>query len=614
MTMGIDLNDLGSSHAARGRKIDIVKTLSIMTLIVASFVLIIGIVRAIYALNDAIDISSERPNYLKTLALSHKLLLSLQAIEQSYEEPVAEQKSRDHKALSLALEQLRQNVFDFNQAADRVEGDEIALQSVRQSLARRLSDAEVLIEEGRQGPASQIPHSASSVNPAVPNPDLEKNLLTYTLSLIMKLEDMHQSSSHSLSHTFFMIISASLAALIFVLISLWSLMTAEMRRRQLDHARNLAENKFRAIFNSTFQFIGLLDTQGNLLDANDTALQILREDPSEILGRPFWEAPWWRDLPFEQERLKEATAEAARGKFVRFEANVRTKQSDIIIDFSMKPLYDASNKVIALIPEGRDITERKRAEEDLRLRAEALAKTNQELEQLAYVASHDLQGPLRDVASYTGIIERRYFELLDDKGKRFISFAVDGASRMQALINDLLEFLNVGRLEIPLCSIDTKMLVESLVKEMTPCIKCVAAQVTVGGGLPVVEGAPFHLRQVFYNLLTNALKFRHKDRPIEIVIDAKFSGATPVFMVSDNGIGIAEQHSARIFRLFERLHGRDVYPGTGLGLAICKKIIESHGGKIWVESTEGIGTTFYFTFSRGMQRDDSEFTSRYSAR
>ena len=241
----------------------------------------------------------------------------------------------------------------------------------------------------------------------------------------------------------------------------------------------------------------------------------------------------------------------------------------------------------------RDVSDRKRAEEQLRQAAAELESSNAELEQFAYVASHDLQEPLRMVASYTQLLARRYQGKLDADADEFIGFAVDGATRMQALINDLLAYSRVGTRGRAFEPTNAADIVDRVISDLDVATKEAGATIT-RGPLPVVTGDGVQLGQLFQNLISNAIKFRGERSP-EVRIDAERDGLAWRFSVQDNGIGIEPEYAGRIFVIFQRLHTRAQYPGTGIGLAICKKIVERHGGRIWVESRPGEGTTFRFT-------------------
>ena len=224
---------------------------------------------------------------------------------------------------------------------------------------------------------------------------------------------------------------------------------------------------------------------------------------------------------------------------------------------------------------------------------EALQRSNTELEQLAYVASHDMQEPLRMIASYLQLVAQRYQGKLDAEADEFIGFAVDGAKRMQALINDLLAYSRVGTKARPFAPTDCAALVETAISDLRVAIEESGADVSCGP-LPVVMADAMQFAQLFRNLLANAIKFRSSRSP-QVRIEAERGDAGWCFAVHDNGIGIAPEYFDRIFVLFQRLHSRREYAGTGIGLALCKKIVERHGGRIWVESVQDSGSVFRFT-------------------
>jgi PAS domain S-box-containing protein len=248
----------------------------------------------------------------------------------------------------------------------------------------------------------------------------------------------------------------------------------------------------------------------------------------------------------------------------------------------------------------RDVTEQKRAQQELARKVEELARSNAELEQFAYVASHDLQEPLRMVASYTQLLARRYKGKLDSNADEFIGFAVDGAVRMQLLVQDLLSYSRVTTKGQSFQLIDAKAACENALENLRTSIKDSNAIVNVGPLPPVLADAR-QFMQLFQNLIGNAVKYCDERTP-EIHVAAKPDGDQWLFSVQDNGIGIAPQYSERIFQMFQRLHTTKKYSGTGIGLAICRKIVERHGGKIWVEAQPGKGSTFVFTIPRAEGR------------
>jgi signal transduction histidine kinase len=247
--------------------------------------------------------------------------------------------------------------------------------------------------------------------------------------------------------------------------------------------------------------------------------------------------------------------------------------------------------------EGKLREERQRTQESLARKVEELARSNCDLEQFAYVASHDLQEPLRMVAAYTQLLAERYRGKLDDQADKYIRYAVDGAARMQSLIQDLLAFSRVGRQELAVASTDCNQLVERTIENLRAAILESGAVVT-HGPLPLLVASGSQLQQVFQNLIGNAIKFRGAETPV-IDISAEKQGTDWVFSVADNGIGISGEHAENIFIIFNRLHTRIEYPGNGIGLSICKKIIERHRGRIKALPREGGGTIFEFTLPAG---------------
>jgi light-regulated signal transduction histidine kinase (bacteriophytochrome) len=237
------------------------------------------------------------------------------------------------------------------------------------------------------------------------------------------------------------------------------------------------------------------------------------------------------------------------------------------------------------------------ATEKLNRQTADLERSNTELEQFAYVASHDLQEPLRKVASFTQLLERRYKGQLDERADQYIAFAVDGAKRMQGLINDLLSFSRVGRLTREHVEIGVGELVQQALTNLSIAIEETGATVTVAEDMPRVRVDQSLIVGVFQNLIGNAIKFR-ADVPPEIAVGVRDDGEFWEFSIADNGIGIEPEYADRIFVIFQRLHAKDAYPGTGIGLAMCRKIVEYHGGRIWLDTAVPTGTTFRFTLPK----------------
>jgi PAS domain S-box-containing protein len=262
------------------------------------------------------------------------------------------------------------------------------------------------------------------------------------------------------------------------------------------------------------------------------------------------------------------------------------------------PYRDSDGKIIGTMGISRETTERKKAEEVQLKTLADLKRSNDELEQFAYVASHDLQEPLRMVASYTQLLAQRYKGRLDADADEFIGFAVDGANRMQALIRDLLAYSRAGTARKAPREISTEKVLEEALVNLRSRIAETGAIVT-HGPLPVTSTDDSQLVQVFQNLIGNAIKYRRAEVP-RVHVSAAKNGPEWIFSVQDNGLGIDPRYFEKIFVIFQRLHGRKEFEGTGIGLAICRKIVERFDGRIWVESQIGAGSTFHFTLPEGV--------------
>ncbi|MER5433516.1 CHASE3 domain-containing protein [Streptomyces sp. NPDC002588] len=249
-----------------------------------------------------------------------------------------------------------------------------------------------------------------------------------------------------------------------------------------------------------------------------------------------------------------------------------------------------------------------RQAEALDAQAVELRRSNAELEQFAYVASHDLQEPLRKVASFCQLLEKRYGEKLDDRGRQYVDFAVDGAKRMQVLINDLLTFSRVGRVNDARLPVGLDQALDRALGNLDTAVTEAGATLERPEKLPEIVGDPLLLAMLWQNLVGNAVKFRHPDRTPHIRITCEEhpeDAGTWLLSVTDNGIGIPQEFAEKVFVIFQRLHSRDTYGGTGIGLALCKKIVEYHGGLIWIDTVNGEGTRFRFTLPAVAQTPDA---------
>jgi PAS domain S-box-containing protein len=299
--------------------------------------------------------------------------------------------------------------------------------------------------------------------------------------------------------------------------------------------------------------------------------------------------------PNREAERKEFTRRLRAGEAITSLETQRVTRDNRILDIwlTVTKLVDDTGEAIGIASTERDITERKQAEQRLQKTLEDLERSNEELEQFAYVASHDLEEPLRMVSSFIQLIQRRYKDKLDKDAEDFINYAVDGANRMQRLINDLLDYSRVTTRGKKLERVDVGSIVGQVFANLQQRIE-ESHSIITQDDLPVIEADESQIIRLFQNLIENALKFR-SDTPPRVHISAYKEGGFHVFTVSDNGIGIDSQYADRIFRIFQRLNTSQDYPGTGIGLAICKRIVERHGGKIWFESEAGNGSRFFFT-------------------
>lgn len=354
--------------------------------------------------------------------------------------------------------------------------------------------------------------------------------------------------------------------------------------------RKNAEEERSRVFNLSSDLLCIADFQGYFKQLNPSWEKALGFTSEELASKPFIEFVHPED---KDATLKEMENLSKGNVTISFENRYLTKNGGYKWLFWSATPYLETGLIYAA---ARDITDRKKMEQDIKNKTDELARSNKELEQFAYVASHDLQEPLRMVASYTQLLAKRYQDKLSEEANEFIDFAVDGAKRMQNLINDLLEYSRVGTRGKPLVKVSTSEIVGKVLNSLKIIIDENEAFVDIGD-LPDIYGDQTQLSQLFQNLIGNAIKYRGKASP-EIKVEAADKGDRWVFAVKDNGIGFDKQYAERIFVIFQRLHTKEEYKGTGIGLAICKKIVERHGGTIWVESTAGKGSAFFFTIPK----------------
>lgn len=261
------------------------------------------------------------------------------------------------------------------------------------------------------------------------------------------------------------------------------------------------------------------------------------------------------------------------------------------------PISDQCGKILCWFGTNTDITEQKLLQQKLEETLSNLSRSNKELNQFANIAAHDLKEPLRTISLFAKLLEKRYKENSDDAEKEYISFIINGAKRMNDLIQDLLSFARLNKSGTLWQKIDCNGILNEVIESLSASIREKNAIINVDL-LPEIQGDPIQIKQLFQNLISNSLKFC-RDKTPEISVSCTLKDKDYIFSVKDNGIGIAEEFRDVIFDLFQRLHTRDEYPGTGIGLSICKKIVENHKGTLWVESTLGEGSIFYFSMDNG---------------
>lgn len=355
-----------------------------------------------------------------------------------------------------------------------------------------------------------------------------------------------------------------------------------------------SEAKVRGILDYGQTFLGLMQPDGTLIDANRTSLSAAGVDAEDVLGKPFWEAPWWSHSQKLQGRLQEAIRLGVSGQADRFEATHPTADGDlVVVDFSLSPIV-VDGKVTYLVPEGRDITLLKQRERENEQYLLELQESNSDLEQFAYVASHDLRSPLRGISSIANFIEEDEGENLSDSSKEYLHKLQTRIHRMEQLLNDLLSYAQTRRSSEQPVEISTG----ALVSEILDLLEIPEGfEVEVPADMPTLVGHATPLRQVLLNLISNAVKHHDKNEGL-VTLSVTERGGLFEFRVADNGPGIERQYHEQIFEMFRVLQSRDSVEGSGMGLAIIRKIIRRYGGDIAVEPTQGGGTTFVFSWPK----------------
>lgn len=353
----------------------------------------------------------------------------------------------------------------------------------------------------------------------------------------------------------------------------------------IQTARVYAEN----IVETVREPLLILDRDLQIVSANKSFYKNYQVTDKETIGKRIYElgnGQW--NIPTLRKLLEEILPE--KNSIEGFEVEHRFEMiGHKTMVLNARQLAEVQMILLAI----DDITEQKKIEQLRDKYMNELGRSNKELEQFAYIASHDLKEPLRMVVSYLQLLDNRYNATFDDKAKRWIHFAVDGGKRMQILLGDLLTYSRIATKAKPLEKTNLTNVLGDVLKDLEPAIKESKVKIEISK-LPFVMADPVQMGQLLQNLISNAIKFRNKRKPV-ITITSEHKDSKWIIIVKDNGIGIDKEYFEKIFTIFQRLHTREEYPGTGIGLAVCKKIIERHNGEIWVESENGKGAIFSFS-------------------
>ena len=368
-------------------------------------------------------------------------------------------------------------------------------------------------------------------------------------------------------------------------------------RKSAEAELRRSEERYRQIVETSQEGIWLIDENNKTNFVNKRLCEILGYSSGEMMGKEifyFMDDEGKKNAESSIEKRKQGINESYNFKYI-------TKEGEVVWTYlATSSVLDVDGKYIGALAMVTDITQRKLNEEllqqskvDLAVKNRELNQKNKELEQFAYVASHDLQEPIRTTTSFVELLLQEYKGKLDERGNKYLSYIAQASDRMRVLINDLLEYSRIGK-KRQLEKVDCNIMMHQVLADLGVAIKEAEAEITFDT-LPVIEGFPTEIKQLFQNLIMNAIKFRAKKITPKIKITAQKNSDYWEFAIVDNGIGIAKEHNERIFVIFQRLHNRNEYNGSGIGLSHCRKIVELHKGKIWVESTPGSGSTFHFT-------------------
>lgn len=355
-----------------------------------------------------------------------------------------------------------------------------------------------------------------------------------------------------------------------------------------------SEEKYRKIVEEVGDVVYTSDYKGYFTYINPVSKRLTGYTESEMIGKHFTELidPEWKAkvVKYYKEQFDNKINETLYSFPIITKSGEKKWVEQTVIQLRAGDRITGHQAVV------RDVTERIKIEKEIEKKSEELAASNLELEQFAYVASHDLQEPLRTIANFVGLLDKKYSGKTDQDAQQYFTFVTNATSKMQNLIKDLLEYSRVGR-NMKFDQVNCNDVLTGVIAGIDVSIKESNAKIT-SSKLPVIKGNEIELGRLFQNLINNAIKFRKKNSIPEISITVQEKEKEYLFAIKDNGIGIDEKHINKLFVIFQRLHTDAEYPGTGIGLATCKKIVALHGGKIWVESKLGEGSTFYFTLPK----------------
>lgn len=376
-------------------------------------------------------------------------------------------------------------------------------------------------------------------------------------------------------------------------------------QEQATQAIQKSEERFRILFENNLMPISVINDRFEFTETNAAFCNMVGYDSKELLGMNLY------DVSFKDEEIKDSkdlTEQIQNQKIDQFTLEKKYKHKNgsvVYAHITVKGLYDENNRYTGSIAAIKDITEDKKKQATINSILEELSQKNAELEKyiesnmqlenFAYIASHNLQSSMRTIISHSQILQTKYKKLLSEDGQTSLDFMINGTKTLNYIIHDLLNYSKVNTQKIKIKNTDLQQLLQNLIRNLQSDIERTKATIILENIPKSILIDPLKIRQLFQNLIDNSLKFKKPDIAPVITINAIEDGSNYKFTVTDNGIGIEEEYSEKIFLLFKRLHTSDAYQGTGIGLSICKKIVEQHKGKIWFSSTYGQGTSFYFT-------------------